>query len=413
MKNELINFPQHVERGCGLDVHKATVVATVSGQGLQKETREFSTFTSSLVELRTWLQSIGITHIAMESTGIYWKPVMNILESGGFTILLVNARHVKYVPGHKTDKKDSAWICKLLLAGLLKGSFVPPLNIRELRDLTRYHRKLTQSVAADKNRIIKTLEDGNIKLSMVLTDVNGVSGSEIIDAIINGERNPHQLIMLCKGPIKASREDILLALDGRLTTHHLFMLKTLKKSIEQTETLKLGIEARIEELLKPYAQEVALLDEIPGIGRQSAGELISEIGVDMSVFPDADHISSWAGMCPGNNESAGKKKSGRTTKGNKHVRAVLCECAWAASRTKGTFLASKYRKMVGRRGKKRTIVALGHNILVISYHMLKNKIHFKELGENFMDETKKKHKIRYHQNMLKELGVELSELKSA
>jgi hypothetical protein len=195
-----------------------------------------------------------------------------------------------------------------LLAGLLKGSFVPPLDIRELRDLTRYHRKLTQNISADKNRMIKTLEDGNIKLSMVLSDVHGVSGSEIINAIIEGQRDPEQLINLCRGPIKASHEDILRALEGRLTTHHIFMLQTLKKSIEQIEVIKLGIEARIEELLKPYAEEVALLDEIPGVGRQSAGELIAEIGVDMSVFPDEKHISSWAGMCPGNNESAGKKK---------------------------------------------------------------------------------------------------------
>jgi len=361
------------------------------------------------MDLRTWLESLGVTHVAMESTGIYWKPVLNILESGGFSILIVNARHVKYVPGHKTDKKDSAWICKLLLAGLLKGSFVPPVHIRELRDLTRYHRKLTQLVAADKNRIIKILEDGNIKLSMVFSDVHGKSGSDIIDAIFNGERKPEELIKLCKGPIKASREDILQALEGHLTAHHLFMLKTLKQSINQTESIKLGVEARIQEQLKPYAEEVALLDEIPGVGIQSAGELIAEIGTDMSVFPDDKHISSWAGMCPGNNESAGKKKSGRTTHGNKHLRTILCECSWAASRKKETFLASKYKKMVGRRGKKRTIVALGHNILVIAYHMLKNKTHFKELGEDFMDEKRRKNKIRYHQSILKELGVEIPE----
>jgi transposase len=413
MNNESIEFPKMVERGCGLDVHKSTVVATLSGGGLSTVTREFSSFTGSLIELREWLQSQSVTHVAMESTGIYWKPVMNILEQGGFTILVVNARHVKYVPGHKTDKKDSAWICKLLLAGLLKGSFVPPLNIRELRDLTRYHRKLTQNISADKNRIIKTLEDGNIKLSMVFSDVHGVSGTAIIDAVLGGERDPKQLVKLCKGPIKASMDDILQALEGRLTAHHLFMLKTLKKSIEQTEIVQLGVAARIEELLKPYAEEVALLDEIPGVGIQSAGELISEIGVDMSVFPDSEHIASWGGMCPGNNESAGKRKSGHTTKGNKHLRAVLCECGWAASRTKGTFIACKYKRMVGRRGKKRTIVALGHNILVICYNMLKNKTHFNELGENFMDENKKKHKIRYYQNMLKELGVEIPEKLSA
>ena len=309
MKSEQVLFPQVVERGCGLDVHRDTVVATVSGQKIKKETREFSTFTSSLIELRTWLSDLGITHVAMESTGIYWKPVLNILEPGGFTVLVVNARHVKYVPGHKTDKKDSAWICKLLLAGLLKGSFVPPADIRELRDLTRYHRKLEQSISADKNRMIKTLEDGNIKLSTVLSKVHGVSGSDILDAMLGGETDPQELIKLCKGPIKADRQDILRALEGRLTAHHLFMLQTLKKSIRQTEILKLGVEARIQELLKPYAEEIALLDEIPGVGKQTAGELIAEIGADMSVFPDEEHLSSWGGMCPGNNESAGKKKA--------------------------------------------------------------------------------------------------------
>jgi len=413
MKEESIIFPQMVEIGCGLDVHKSTVVATVNGQGLRKETREYSTFTSSLIELRTWLQSVGVTHIAMESTGIYWKPVMKILETAGFTILVVNARHIKYVPGHKTDKKDSAWICKLLLAGLLKGSFIPPVSIRDLRDLPRYHRKLTQIISADKNRIIKTLEDGNIKLSMVLSDVNGASGTAIIEAIIAGERDTVKLMLLCKGGIKASPENIQKALEGRLTNHHQFMLKTLQESIKRTEITKLGIEARIEELLKPYAEEIALLDEIPGVGKQSAGEIIAEIGTDMSVFPDAKHISSWAGMCPGNNESAGKKKSGRTTKGNKNLRAVLCECSWAASHTKGTFLASKYKKMVGRRGRNRTIVAIGHNILVIAYNMLKNKTHYNELGEEFMDEKRKKNKILYYRNMLKELGVEIPEKQSA
>lgn len=306
---EQISFPQMVERGCGLDVHKETVVATVGGKGIKVETREFSTFTSSLKELRDWLLSKGITHVAMESTGIYWKPVMNILEPGGFMILVVNARHVKNVPGHKTDKKDSAWLCQLLLAGLLKGSFVPPVAIRELRDLTRYRRKLEQSISAEKNRMIKILEDGNIKLSSVFSQVHGVSGTDIVQAMLQGETDPAELIKLCRGPIKASSEDILRALEGHLTAHHLFMLRTLKKRIEQTESIKVGIEARIEELLKPYAEEVAMLDEIPGVGRQSAGDIIAEIGADMSVFPDAKHISNWAGMCPGNNESAGKKKA--------------------------------------------------------------------------------------------------------
>jgi transposase len=308
MEAEVINFDQVVERGCGLDVHKETVVATISGIGLKPQTREFSTYTRSLKELREWLQKEGVTHVAMESTGVYWKPVFNILEPGGFTILIVNARHIKYVPGHKTDKKDSAWICKLLLGGLLKGSFVPPVEIRNLRDMTRYRRKLEGQITAEKNRMIKMLEDSNIKLSSVLSKVHGVSGSRIIDALLRGETEPEILLALCHGKVKASKEDIKQALDGNLTEHHKFMLRLIRKDMAQTETLIKELEIEIMKQLEPYANEISLLKEIPGVGEQSAGELISEIGVDMDVFPTEKHLASWAGVSPGNNESAGKKK---------------------------------------------------------------------------------------------------------
>jgi transposase len=306
---QAVRFEQVVAKGCGLDVHKETVVATVSGTAITTETRTFLTFTRSLTELREWLLTLGVTHVSMESTGVYWKPVFNILEGHGMTILIVNARHIKYVPGHKTDKKDSAWICKLLLAGLLKGSFVPPVEIRNLRDLTRYRRKLEGAVTAEKNRMIRILEDANIKLSTVLSKVHGVSGSRIIDALLAGTTNPEVLVSLCHWRVKAEKEDIKLALEGKLTEHHKFMLRIIKKDMNQTEALINDLDAEIAKQLLPYAQEISLIKQIPGVGEQTAGSIIAEIGVNMEVFPDEKHLASWAGMCSGNNESAGKKKA--------------------------------------------------------------------------------------------------------
>ena len=308
MDTQEILFDQVVAKACGLDVQKDTVVATVSGNGIKSETRTFSTFTRSLILLKEWILSLGITHVAMESTGIYWKPVFNILEDPNLTILIVNARHIKYVPGHKTDKKDSAWIAKLLLAGLLKGSFVPPKEIRQLRDMTRYRRKLEGAITAEKNRMIKMLEDSNIKLSTVLSKVHGVSGTRIVDALLEGITDPVYLASLCHGKVKAEQEDIIMSLEGNLTEHHKFMIKIIRQDIQQTEALIAKLDLEIEKQLLPYATELALLKEIPGVGEQTAGELISEIGVDMDAFATDKHISSWAGVSPGNNESAGKKK---------------------------------------------------------------------------------------------------------
>jgi transposase len=305
---EATYFEQVVAKGCGLDVHKETVVATVSGTGIKSETRTFSTFTRSLTELREWILSLGVTHVAMESTGVFWKPVFNILEGHGLTILVVNARHIKYVPGHKTDKKDSAWIAKLLLAGLLKGSFVPPVEIRDLRDMVRYRRKLEGVVTAEKNRSMRILEDANIKLSSVLSHVNGVSGERIVEALLAGETDTDRLASLCHWRVRAEKEEVMLALEGKLTDHHKFMLRIIRKDIAKTEALIAELDLEIAKQLEPYIEEMTLLQEVPGIGRLSAAALISEIGVDMDVFPSERHISSWAGVSPGNNESAGKKK---------------------------------------------------------------------------------------------------------
>lgn len=302
-----IKFPQVVTVGCGIDVHKDIIVATIQKSNDQIETREFRAYTSSLKSLRDWCKTEHVTHIAMESTGVYWKPVYNVLEDA-FEIILVNARHVKNVPGHKTDKKDSKWLSKLLLSGLLKGSFIPPREIRELRDLVRYRKKLVAQIASEKNRIIKVLEDANIKLSSVLSNIDGTVGTKIINSLIEGNTNINELMKFYHGKIKTSKEEFRLALEGNICKHHRFMLQMHKDSIAEKEKLIARLDAEIDELVKQYQIEISLLQTIPGIAKDSAISIISEIGVDMSKFPNEHHISSWAGMSPGNNESGGKKK---------------------------------------------------------------------------------------------------------
>ena len=309
MATEEIGFEQVIDRGCGLDVHKKKIVATINGRSLKKETREFVSTTSSLTSMRDWLLEKGITHVAMESTGVYWKPVYNVLEPAGLTLLVVNARHIKYVPGHKTDKKDSAWICKLLLAGLLKGSFVPPQEQRNMRDLTRYRKKLVQQQSSEKNRMIRIFEDANLKLSSVFSDVNGTTCTKVIESLLEGENDCEELVKLCQhGNLKSSREELKAALEGNLTEHHRYMLSIIRSDIEQTQKLIDSLDERIALLMQPYAEAITRLSHIPGVGEHTAKELIAEIGTNMDVFPTEGHLASWAGMCPGNNESAGKKK---------------------------------------------------------------------------------------------------------
>lgn len=313
-----IAFEEVVERGCGLDVHKKEIVATVSGTGIESETRTFQSTTRSLTELKEWLLALGVTHVAMESTGVYWKPVMNILEPGGFSIMVVNARHIKYVPGHKTDKKDSAWICKLLRAGLLKGSFVPGRNQRDLRDLTRYRRKLVQHQAAEHNRMIRIFEDANLKLSSVFSNIRGKMCTRVIDAVIAGETDPQKLAALCTHRrLKATREEIALAVEGCFTEHHKFMIRAIRTSIANIEAEIDHLDKEIERRMKPFEAQITQLCEIPGMDVTSANELLAEIGVDMEVFPTAEHLTSWAGLAPGNNESAGKKKAHTPTTATK------------------------------------------------------------------------------------------------
>jgi len=309
METQQVRFKQVVSRGCGLDVHKKVVVATIDGEGLKKQTRKFSTVTSSLKELRDWLLKNGITHVAMESTGVFWKPVYNVLEPASITVWIVNAAHVKYVPGHKTDKKDSAWLCKLLLAGLLKPSYIPAKEQRELRDLTRYRARLIQSNASNKNRIIRILEDANIKLSSVLSSTNGVVGTKLIDKICEGQNITMQDIdEVYHKKLEATKEEIYEACQGFITGHHVYMLQIIRQEIASTRQTIESLNQRIKEVLSPYENALELLRKVPGISSKSVEDLVAEIGLDMGVFPTEKHLASWAGMSPGNNESAGKKK---------------------------------------------------------------------------------------------------------
>ena len=310
MEAPQVTFKQVVSRGCGLDVHKKVVVATIDGEGIKKQTREFSTVTSSLKELRDWLLEHKVTHVAMESTGVFWKPVYNRLEPAGLTVWIVNAAHVKYVPGHKTDKKDSAWLCKLLLAGLLKPSYIPAKEQRELRDLTRYRTTLIQSNASNKNRIIRILEDANIKLSSVLSSTSGAVGTKLINKLCDGmEVTMQDIEEVYHKKLEATKEELYEACQGFVTEHHVYMLQLIRKEIADTEQTIESLSKRIKEVLSPYENALELLKKVPGISAKSVEDLVAEIGLDMSVFPTEKHLASWAGMAPGNNESAGKKKA--------------------------------------------------------------------------------------------------------
>jgi len=396
-----------VDKGCGLDVHKGTVVACIMGTGIRKEVKTYTTMTNDLLRLKEWLQENGITHVAMESTGVYWKPVFNILEDR-LEVILVNARHVKNVPGRKTDVQDSEWLCKLLRSGLVKGSFIPPRDIRELRDLTRHKRKLIQAITAEKQRVEKVLEDANIKLSSIASDTFGASGKRIIEELIKGKLRAEEMAELSKGRLRQKREDLKEALVGEVREHHKFMIKASLRHIGAMEKVLSEIERRIQQKInRHYKEEYGLLQTIPGV-KGEASTLIAEMGVDMERFPSEMHLSSWAGMSPGNNESAGKKKPGSTTYGNKCLKTMLTEFAWVASKTKDTYLRSKYHSLVGRRGKKKALVALGHKILIMCYHILKYRHPYKELGGDYLDNRRKDKITRSYIKRLNHLGYEVT-----
>jgi transposase len=402
----VVLFEQVVKRGCGLDVHEKTVVATIDGEGIVRETRTFDTYTSSLNSLREWLQLHQISHVAMESTGVYWKPVFNILDEG-FNVILVNARHLKNVPGRKTDKKDSQWICKLLLAGLLKASFIPEERIRDLRDLNRYSTKLTQEMAAEKNRIQKILEDANIKLSCVVSDTSGAVATKLIEGLIAGRTDLEAMIDECyHGKMKASKAELLKAITGRMTHNHRFMLTQIKHHMASLDSQIEILQAEIDRLLEQDQQNVTLLTSIPGVSKLTAVRLLAETGTKVEqTFGSTKRLAKWAGVCPGNNESGGKKLSGRTTHGNKYLKSLLVEAAWAATRTKGTYLRAKYDSMAARKGRKKALLIIEHKILNAVYIILTSQQPYQAFSVEEFEKRRSQTRIKHLKNELKELGI--------
>lgn len=373
----------------GLDVHKKKVTACVflsqEGKRPSKQVRTFSTMLDDLQQLSSWLSAQGVTHVAMESTGVYWRPIWNVLE-GDFTLLLANAHHIKTVPGRKTDVKDCEWIAELLRHGLLKGSFVPAQGQRDLRELTRYRTSLLQEKSAEVNRLQKTLEGANIKLAAVATDVMGVSGREILAALVAGTTDPAILAELARGKLRDKQGELQRALAGRFREHHRFLMAQQLAHIDDLDQLIAELDREIAERLRPFEEVISRLDAIPGIGRRIAEILIAEIGVDMSRFPTSGHLASWAGMCPGNNESAGKRHSGKTRKGNAYLRVVLTEAAQAAAHKKDSYLAAQFHRLAARRGRKRAALAVGHSILIIAYHLLAHTDRtYQDLGHTYFD----------------------------
>ena len=381
-----------VDRCAGLDVHKKTVVACVRspGSGRQKrhsEVRTFGTFEHELVALREWLLGLGVTQVAMEATGVYWKPVWHVLDDGDLfeAVLLVNPAHIKNVPGRKTDVNDATWIGQLLECGLLRGSFVPPTEIRQLREITRYRRQLTEERSREVQRLQKLLEDANVKLSSVASDILGVTGRMILDALCDGERNPDVLAGMAQRKLKAKTDYLRQCVPGRFGEFHVVMTRQLLSHIDYLDQAASDLDDQIDRLMIPFVETRDRLDTIPGIGKRNAEIIVAEIGIDMTQFPTPAHLASWAGLCPGNNESAGKHKSTATTRsGNPWLTSALVEAAWSAVRTKDCYLAVRFRRIAKRRGDQRTLIAIAHTILVICWHLLVDQTTYTELGTDYL-----------------------------
>jgi transposase len=398
------------KRCCGLDVHKKVIVACLlvldpNGE-LRKEVKKFGTMTQDLLALLDWLQEAGCAHVAMESTGVYWKPIYNILE-GHLEVVVVNAQHLKGVPGRKTDVLDSEWLAECYQLGLLKASFIPPAPVRELRDLTRYRTSLTRERARTANRLQKVLEDANIKLAGVVTDIQGVSAWAMLEAIVAGTTDPEALADLAKGLLRKKREQLVAALSGRVKPHHRFLIAEHLSQIEYLEESIQRINTEVAERLRPFELKVTQLDSIPGISRQIAEVLLAEMGWDMSRFPSDKNLASWAGMCPGNNESAGKRRNGKTRKGSRWLRHALIEAAHGAARTKNKYLKTQYHRIAAHRGKKKALVAVGHSILIISYHLLTRGQEYTDLGDNYFDERDRSAVQRRCVKRLEKLGFKV------
>jgi transposase len=399
---------------CGLDVHKETVVAcllrpTADGR-VSKEVRTFSTMTDGLLALADWLRAAGCDQVAMESSGVYWKPVYNLLE-GQVTPVVVNAAHIKAVPGRKTDIKDAEWIADLLRHGLLRASFIPDRPQRELRDLTRTRTTLIDARSAAVNRLQKVLEDANIKLAGVATDVMGVSGRAILAALLDGQTDPATLAELAKGKLRAKRALLERALRGRVSDHHRLLLTTHLAHIDFLDEQIAQLSAEIAERLRPFAAELERLDTIPGVDQRTAEVLVAEIGTDMRRFPTAGHLASWGGQCPGNHESAGKRKGGKRRKGSRWLGRALTEAAHGAARTKQagrTGLATRYRRLVVRRGKGRAAVAVGHHILVTAYYILRDQVTYQEPAPGELEAKRRARAQTRAVDQLRHLGFEVT-----
>jgi len=394
-------------RCCGLDVHKKTVVACViTPEG--QETRTFATMTKDLLLLADWLSHCEVSHVAMESTGVYWKPVYNLLEGTGLTLLVVNARHIKAVPGRKTDMKDAEWIAALLRHGLLRASYIPDRPQRELRELVRYRRTLIQGRAQVVNRIQKLLEGANIKLSSVASDVVGVSGRAILEAMVQGMEDPQALADLAKGKLREKRLALEEALRGLMGPHQRLLLQSHLRHLDFLDAEITALDEEVAARMAPFESALVRADSIPGIGRRTAEAILAETGVEMSRFPTATHLSSWARVCPGNNESGGKRRKTSTGRGNPWLRSALVESAWAASRTRETYLSAQYHRLAARRGAKRAIVALAHTILVILYHLLRTGKTYQDLGSNYFDERQRQYVLHRAVHRIERLGYKVS-----
>jgi transposase len=376
------------ERCCGLDVHKASVSACVrvpDGGGKRGELRrQFSAMTNDLLALRDWLQELGVTHVAMEATGVYWKPVWYVLEDA-FELILCNAAHVKNVPGRKTDASDAQWLCQLLEHGLLRSSFVPPKPIRQLRDLTRYRKTLVKEHQREANRLHKVLEDAGIKLSSVASDILGVSGRDMIGALVAGQDDPEALAELARGRLRAKLPELREALNGRFSPHHARLASHILDHLDYLDRTIETLDAEIGELISPFERQVEQLQTVPGVGRRAAECILAELGPDMSRFPTHRHAARWARICPGNNESGGKRRSGATGKGNPWLREILIECARAAALTRDTYLKAQFLRVRRSRGDNKAAVAVAHSILVSAYYILARDEPYRELGFDHYD----------------------------
>jgi transposase len=396
-------------RCAGVDVHQKSVVACarlVLDARIHQEVASFETTTRGLLALSDWLSEHGCTHVAMESTGIYWKPVWHVLE-GSFELVLANATHIRNVPGRKTDVNDAMWIADLLAHGLIRGSFVPPTAIQELRDLTRTRKQLVREIAQHTQRIQKTLEDANIKLTGVISSVLGRNGRTLLQALIAGETDPERLVALTDGRLHAPREQLVEALRGRVREHHRFLLKLHLSQIEALKAAVRDVEGRLGAQLEPFRERVALLTTIPGISDLAAQVIVSEIGLDMERFPSAPHLISWAGLCPRSDESAGKRRSTRVRKGAPWLKTTLVQAAWAASRKKDSYLRAQFLRIKARRGPMKAVLAVAASMLTAAYHILLQGVPYRELGHGYFDALDRSRLTRRLLRRLQSLGLEV------